>query len=183
MDRFAQELNGLLVDAFRSILKIEEEMVQQMANRDLTINELHLLEAVAKGEAGSSISDIAADLGITLPSVTVAINKLAKKGYVEKIKSVQDGRQVLVQLTRLGRKVNAGHLYFHENMVRNISKGMSEDEKEVLVKGMTNLNMFFQRKLGQTSRLEQTQEESDMEIKEEQMHATLDKKDNTEKEG
>lgn len=147
MDRFSQQLNDLLVDVFHSILKIEEQMVQQVAGSDLTVSELHLLESVSKGEDGRSISDIAADLDITLPSVTVAINKLVKKGYVEKIKSAYDGRQVLTRLTRLGRKVNAGHLYFHENMVRNICKGMSPEEKSILLRGMTNLDQFFQRKL------------------------------------
>ena len=33
-------------------------------------------------------------LKITLSSVTIAVNKLVKKGYVEKIRSEQDGRQV-----------------------------------------------------------------------------------------
>lgn len=47
----------------------------------------------------------------------------------------------------MGLKVNAGHLYFHENMVRNVSEGMSEEEKEVLVKAMKHLNQFFKRKL------------------------------------
>lgn len=98
-------------------------------------------------EQGRSISALAADLKITLSSVTIAVNKLVKKGYVEKIRSEQDGRQVFVKLTKLGRKVNAGHLYFHENMVRNVSEGMSEDEKEILVRAMKNLNKFFKRKL------------------------------------
>ena len=75
------------------------------------------------------------------------MNKLVKKGYVEKTRSEQDGRQVFVKLTKMGHKVNAGHLYFHENMVRNVSAGMSEEEKEILVKAMKHLNQFFKRKL------------------------------------
>ena len=148
MDAFSQELNELLSDAFWSVLKIEEQATNNVAGGDLSISELHMLEAVAKDEEqGRSISALAADLHITLSSVTVAVNKLVKKGYVEKVRSEQDGRQVFVKLTRMGRKVNAGHLYFHENMVRNLSDGMSEEEKEVLVKAMKNLNKFFKRKL------------------------------------
>jgi len=148
VDAFSQELNGLLSDAFWSVLKIEEQAANMAAQGDLTISELHMLEAVSRGEEqGRSISALAADLKITLSSVTIAVNKLLKKGYVEKIRSEQDGRQVLVKLTKLGRKVNAGHLYFHENMVRNVSEGMSEEEKEILVRAMKNLNRFFKRKL------------------------------------
>ncbi|WP_324822231.1 MarR family winged helix-turn-helix transcriptional regulator [Sinanaerobacter sp. ZZT-01] len=148
MDLFSRELNGLLADTFRSILKIEEQAVRNSEQSDLSINELHLLEAVAKDkDKGRTISDIALDMNITLPSVTVAINKLAKKGYVEKIKSENDGRRVFVKLTRLGHKVNAGHQYFHENMVRNVAAGMTEEEKEILVRGITKLNEFFKKRL------------------------------------
>ncbi len=148
MDAFSQELNDLLSDAFWSVLKIEEQAASMAAQGDLSISELHMLEAVSKNEEqGRSISVLAADLKITLSSVTIAVNKLVKKGYVEKIRSEQDGRQVFVKLTKLGRKVNAGHLYFHENMVRNVSEDLSEEEKEVLVRAMKNLNKFFKRKL------------------------------------
>ena len=84
---------------------------------------------------------------ITLSSVTIAVNKLVKKGYVEKIRSEQDARQVFVKLTKMGRKVNAGHLYFHENMIRTMSQEMDSSDKEILVRAMKNLNQFFKRKL------------------------------------
>jgi len=148
LDAFSQELNSLLINAFWSILKIEEQMTKATTQGNLSISELHLLEAVSKNdEQGRSISVLAADQQITLASVTVAVNKLVKKGYVEKVRSQEDGRQVFVKLTKQGRKVNAGHLYFHENMIRNISQGMSEEEKAILVKGIKNLNAFFKRKL------------------------------------
>lgn len=148
MDEFSRELNELLSDAFWSVLKIEEQMANTVAQGDLSISELHLIESVARDkEQGLSISEIAADLQITLSSVTIAVNKLQKKGYVEKVKSDTDGRQVFVKLTRLGQKVNAGHAYFHENMIRNVSDGMTEEEKEILVRAMKNLNKFFKRKL------------------------------------
>lgn len=148
MDAFSRELNALLSDAFWSVLKIEEQAANMATQGALSISELHMLEAVSKdSEQGRSISALAADLKITPSSVTVAVNKLVKKGYVEKIRSEQDGRQVFVKLTKLGRKVNAGHLYFHENMVRNVSEDMSEEEKEILVRAMKSLNQFFRRKL------------------------------------
>ena len=154
MDIFAQELNDLLTDAFWSVLKIEEQAANKVAGGDLSISEMHMLEAVSKDEEhGRSISELAADLQITLSSVTIAVNKLVKKGYVEKVRYEQDGRQVFVKLTKQGRKVNAGHAYFHENMVRNVSEGMSEEEKEILIKAMQHLNQFFKRKLEQKEEL------------------------------
>ena len=50
MDAFSQELNDLLSDAFWSVLKIEEQAASMAAQGDLSISELHMLEAVSKNE-------------------------------------------------------------------------------------------------------------------------------------
>ena len=88
MKPFEEEINRVIMDTYRSILRVEETILKQTDRVDLTIGELHMLESVGKGkDRRRTISEIAEDLGITLPSVTVAINKLMKKGYVEKVRS------------------------------------------------------------------------------------------------
>lgn len=145
MKEFDKELNTILVDTFKSILKVEEAALKRKELADLSINETHLLEAIGKSNEGRTISDIAGELMITLPSVTVAINKLQQKGYVEKVKSPRDGRVVYVKLTRLGKKVDSVHRYFHEQMIRTISRQLDDEEKKVLYKGVKALNEFFNK--------------------------------------
>lgn len=148
MDPFSSQLNEVLVDTFNAILKVEEEILKQSNTLDLSINETHLIESVGKNKnPGKTISDIAQDLSITLPSVTIAINKLLKKGYVKKEKSETDGRVVYVRLTEKGLRVDKIHQYFHAKMVSEISKEMTEEEKKVLIQGMNKLNRFFQKKI------------------------------------
>ena len=150
MDEFAEKLNHLLVDTFRHILKVEEELIQS-SGINLTINEFHLIESIASSKDKlMSISEIAEDLGVTLPSVTIAINKLLKKGYVEKQKCEKDGRVVFVKLTRLGTKTNAAHQYFHQSMVRNIVKDLTMEEKDAMMKGISKLDSFFKQRLDDT---------------------------------
>lgn len=150
MKEFEEKLNQLLVDTYRQISKIEEQAIHQSGRSDLSISELHLLEAIGKDrENGRTVSDIAQDQGITLPSVTAAVKKLVKKGYVEKAKSKEDKRVVFVKLTKLGSKVDAGHRYFHENMVRNVSGKLSDGEKEMLMHGMDKLNQYLERKIAE----------------------------------
>lgn len=147
MDELSAHLNDLLVDTFRYILKVEEETLKGSSGLDLSISEMHLLEAVGKGkEAGRTIGGIAEDLSITLPSVTVAINKLQRKGYVEKARGEEDSRTVFVRLTKTGKKADAAHRYFHENMVRSVVSEMNDEEKGALLKGIVKLNAFFRRK-------------------------------------
>ncbi len=148
MDDFSNKLNDLLTNTFNSILKIEETALKTIGPKNLSISELHMLEAVGKNpKDGMTIGDLADDQSITRPSVTVAINKLEKKGYVTKEKCAQDGRKIFVKLTEWGRKMNAGHQYFHEEMIRNVAEDMTEEEKRILVEGMIKLNNFFQKKI------------------------------------
>ena len=150
MSEFSDKLNDLIVETFKSILKVEEQSLRMSSTGNLSISEMHLIEAVDKDkdkESGSTISEIANRLDITLSSVTIAINKLVKKEYVEKIKCKDDGRVVYVKLTKKGRKVNAAHRYFHLQMTRNLSDDFSEDEKKILLRGIDKMNGFFKNKL------------------------------------
>jgi len=148
MDVFCQNLNELLMRAFRSVLKIEEQMLSGMGQYHLSISEMHMLEAVAKeSNRGRTISELAKALSLKMPSITVAVNKLEKKGLLKKEKAAEDGRSVLVTLTELGAKLERIHQRFHENMVKSISRDMDGDEKAALLRGMEKLNMYFDRKL------------------------------------
>ena len=148
MDEFSQELNQLLVSTYRDIGKLEAGMLHSVSGMEVSITELHLLEAIGESrDKGVVICELAQRMDLTPPTVTVAINKLVLKGYVVKTKSTVDKRSVIVTLTRLGKKVNAAHRYFHEQMVRNIEKLLSPAERDGMLRGIQQLNVFFQNAL------------------------------------
>ncbi|WKY46485.1 MarR family transcriptional regulator [Eubacteriaceae bacterium ES3] len=148
MDLFSSQLNEILVDTFNHILQYEEDLIKHSENIDLSIGEMHLLETVGKNNNnGKTISDLAQAQNVTLPSMTIAINKLVRKDYVIKEKSPNDGRVVLVRLTKKGLRIERIHQYFHRRMVDEVAKEMSDHEKEVLIHGMEKLNTFFKGKL------------------------------------
>ena len=117
---------------------------------NLSISEIHMLEAVehASSDGAATISDLADYLDISMPSVTLAVNKLAAKGYVLRQKGKTDGRVVTVVLTQVGRKAERAHRYFHRTMVREIAAEMSEGEKEALISGVRKLDGFLKRNIG-----------------------------------
>ena len=86
-------------------------------------------------------------LGVSKPSVTVMVNKLEKKGYLKKLSSQEDGRSVKVSLTREGSIVNAYYQYFRRRMVRKINDGLTDQEKEFLVKAFEKINIYFKESL------------------------------------
>jgi DNA-binding MarR family transcriptional regulator len=136
------ELNDLLALAFRSVKEIEEDMLKN-SSLTLSICEIHLLQAVYDAEGHCTISTLSATQRVSLPSVTAAVNKLARKGYVEKQKGQSDGRVVYVHLTKIGRKAVMAHRYFHTRMVRSVSNALNTEEQEAMLKGVRRLNEYF----------------------------------------
>lgn len=92
---------------------------------------------------GATITELANDLGYTLSAITIAINRLEKKGYVRKIRDAEDKRSVRVKLTEQGRKIDRVHKYIHKKLVREVAKEFNEEEMEVLIRGLVKVNDFF----------------------------------------
>lgn len=107
-----------------------------------------MLQAIGKNkEKGRTISELAAERYITLSSVTIAVNKLARKGYVLKTKAQRDGRVVYARLTERGERVDRLYRRFHQSLAHNMVEGFSEEEKQVLLKGIGRLNNFLQHRI------------------------------------
>ncbi len=147
MNTFESRLNELLLGTFRDITKVEE-MILQKSDPGLTLSEVHLIEAVRKGNDGlRTVSELASDLRITVPSVTVAVNKLVKKGYVVKEQNKEDRRSVWVTLTREGETIYRLNRYVHYKLVRQAASELSAEDKEALVVGIQNMDDFFKKKM------------------------------------
>ena len=143
---FVANVNDFLVNTFRSILKVEERVLQNEKCRNLSISELHLIEKIGK-QSALTVTQIAEKLNITLPSVTAAINKLCLKGYVKKERSLEDRRTVWVTLTDAGREVEAIHEKFHKELVMAIAASFDENEREDLLNMVKKLDHFFKMTL------------------------------------
>ena len=91
-------VDTLLSDTFNSILRIEERSLKNRLTEGLSIAELHTIVAVGLHEI-NSMKVVASRLDVTMATLTAAMNKLERKGFVERSRSEIDRRQVLVQLT------------------------------------------------------------------------------------
>jgi DNA-binding MarR family transcriptional regulator len=147
MDPFSAQLNEMLVNTYRSVLAIEEAMLMNLSGDNLSISEMHMIEAVADGGPdGRTVTDIAQALSISPPSVTMMVKRLEKKGFVVKAKCEKDGRRTYVRLSELGRRADISHRYFHRQMVRAVGRSIPEEEKAALLHGLTALNQFFHQR-------------------------------------
>ena len=145
MEKRAERLNSLLVQLFNDILHIEEKVLKSSEIKDLSITEIHTIDAIGT-QGNRTMGEIAHDLRITVGTLTTAITKLIKKGYVERKRIEEDRRVVLVNLTSKGEEVYKVHQVFHEEMICAMLSNFSDEEEQVLSKSLEKLNTFFEEK-------------------------------------
>ena len=138
-------LNKLLVQLFNDILQIEKNAMNNTEFKDLSITEIHTIEAIGK-EGNRTMGEIANDLRITVGTLTTAINRLIKKGYVERNRIEEDRRVVVVYLTESGKKVFDEHTLFHKEMIDEVAKNFEDYELKVLTKALSKVSEFFEDK-------------------------------------
>lgn len=138
-------LNELLVKLFNDILQIEEQSLKQDEFHDLSITEMHIMEAIGVDQK-RNMSAVARDLDVTIGTLTTAINNLLRKGYVNRSRSDEDRRIVLISLTSKGENAHSHHLRFHDEMIEATISKLSEEEMRVLIEALGNINIYFKEK-------------------------------------
>lgn len=135
-------LNAMLVKLFNMVMIQEEKAIITDEFKDITNNDMHIIEAVGIEEP-RSMSTVAKSLSITMGTLTTNMNSLEDKGYIVRERSKTDKRVVLVVLTDKGRKAFFHHRDFHKKMIRSAIKGLDESEMRAFIKCLKNLCDFF----------------------------------------
>lgn len=154
MEERRTQINQFLVETFDEILKTEETSLAARFT-DLSLRELHLIEAVCRAEDGgldNRSSAIAAGQRVTAGTLTTSASLLEKKGYVERRRDERDRRAVRIFPTEKGRGADRIHGLFHREMVEEIVAVLTDQEAQVLIKALDGLTAFFREKYrGQTT--------------------------------
>lgn len=131
------QINKILVEVYDDVNRIEEYTIKNGAFSDISITEIHTIEAV--GLYGTkTMSEIASVLEITMGTLTTAVDKLIKKGYLERKRSNTDRRIVNVSLSKRGKLAYRIHEKFHLDMVQRIM--MDFTQEEILLTALSKLN-------------------------------------------
>lgn len=131
MDRSRKVVNELLTDVFNQILILEERNLQEHDAVDVTMTEIHVIEAIRKCEPS------------TMGTLTTSVNRLVEKGYVTRKRDVNDRRVVLLDLTEKGQSVFEIHEAFHEDLVNAALKDL--EFREDLVQSLESIYRFFKK--------------------------------------
>ncbi|MEG0768281.1 MAG: MarR family transcriptional regulator [Ruthenibacterium sp.] len=140
-----QRLNVFLVQVFSDILRLEEANLRSVC-RNLSVSELHVLEAVklSAQQGCVSMAEVAAQLGITSGTLTVSAKTLEQKGYLIRARGEKDKRRVTLTLTAAALPVLAAHTAFHERMVGAVSCHLAPQQLAMLADALGSMHTFFQ---------------------------------------
>lgn len=144
-------LNDFFVHIFNQILAWEEQTLKETGTTDLSVREMHVIEAISnlEGTGQNTMANIAKVLCISPGSLTTAVNVLVNKGYLERRYTPKDRRVVFVVPTEKGAHVNALHEDFHRRMCDMVGEELNEEQWDVLLSALQKIERFFVQKVSQ----------------------------------
>ncbi len=137
------QLDELMSSTFNAIQHIEERSLRNKLTEGLTITEIHTIAAVGLYES-NAMNVVAGRLGVTLATLTIAVNRLVKKGFIVRARCEDDRRKVLLSLTKSGRAVYRAHSLFHKKMLVEALSGLSAEEEKVFAASLVKVKRFFE---------------------------------------
>jgi DNA-binding MarR family transcriptional regulator len=113
------------------IEKILEETLDRTDFSDLTQQQLNYLKVIVKMK-NPTLTELARELNLTKPTVTVLVDKLSEKDYIKRVRSDNDRRVMHLHINRKGAKINDLREIAHERMAEKIRSGLSATETAIL---------------------------------------------------
>lgn len=137
-----QSFVGTLGRLLSDVLLMEQKVIIGGEFKDLTNNDIHVIDSIGMDQP-KNMTTIAKEMGVTVGTLTIAMNHLVKKGYVLRARSTKDRRVVLLSLSAKGVDAYKANRSFREEMVQAAVRGLSEEECLVVEKTLANLETFF----------------------------------------
>lgn len=91
------------------------------------------------------ITELAAHEGVTQPGITVLVNRLERRGWVERQPDATDARAVLVRLTRPGHQVVEGLRVEYRALLHEELATLPDGDVEALARAVDILDELIER--------------------------------------
>jgi DNA-binding MarR family transcriptional regulator len=134
--------NKLLTSIYTNLMLREIAAIKHGSMKDLTFHEIHAIEIIGDLEE-ASLSQIAGKARVTQSTMSTMVEKLVKKGLIERIRSDDDRRVTKIRLTRKGRAAHAEHENVHREVTKDWLSILDRREREVLLQAMEKMAAHF----------------------------------------
>jgi DNA-binding MarR family transcriptional regulator len=126
-----EKLVDIIAKLSREIGHKEEAAKDQFDFKELTLTQMNYLETISQ-LGNPNLTELAAELHLTKPTVKVAIDKLIEKDFIYRVKSDEDRRSAHLHLTVKGKLINHTHDFAHKQMAELITLKLDQAEVGLL---------------------------------------------------
>ncbi|MGB0951710.1 MAG: MarR family winged helix-turn-helix transcriptional regulator [Planctomycetota bacterium] len=130
---------------FKLALALRHLSWQSSGSRGLTPTQSQILTLMTTLGPGTSVSKVAQHLAITKGTASESISTLERKKLLSKVPNPEDGRKVMLQLSRKGRREAQLSMQWPEVIVGSVEE-LPQEEQSGLLRGLIGLIMNMQEK-------------------------------------
>jgi DNA-binding MarR family transcriptional regulator len=116
------------------ILSLGQRILTYFASRsaDFTIKEMFLIDVLGSRES-ATMSELAQILSVPLTTMTSMVTRLVKRGYLDRFRTEEDRRIVLVSLSRKGHDIFREHRHEYIRTVSEVLGDLTEEEQRTIL--------------------------------------------------
>ncbi len=111
------------------------DFFQEVERLGLSLSQIKTLQLMSDREP-DTIGALAADLGLSLPAVSRAVESLHKRGLVKRVECSSDRRAKRVSLTAKGRRTVESLVALRVAGLRRFVEGLESHERDALAEGI-----------------------------------------------
>lgn len=87
----------------------------------------------------TTVNDLARHMGVTAATMSIALDRLERKGYIARARDAADRRRVHVRLTSAGVRVRDSASVLDPPRVEALVATLTEEERAIAIRGLTLL--------------------------------------------
>lgn len=125
------------------ILPLTRAVASELRQTDPSLNSAHLGVLAMLVERPCNLSELAEYQGVSLPTMSGSISRLEARGWVQRERSTQDRRIVIIQLTPQGKLKLAEMHEQVEAYIGRLLESTSPTDRETLAEGLSVLQKLF----------------------------------------
>ncbi|QJB54986.1 MarR family transcriptional regulator [Pseudodesulfovibrio sp. zrk46] len=133
------QLTQLIVEFYEKLSSWEHCVVR---DKGLTLPQVHALEILGTHKA-LRMKELAERMGVTTGTLTVLADRLEKAGMIRRKPHDKDRRSILVELTEQGQLIFEEHDELHNQLTRDITANLTDEERQTLKGILIKMNREF----------------------------------------
>jgi DNA-binding MarR family transcriptional regulator len=139
-----EDISRQIANLVHKYIRLRALYTKELAkNYDLSVMQLLCLECLYENDR-LSMSDIAENIMVNVSTVTGIVDRLEKKGFLERCRESGDRRVITIALTEKGRTLaeNSPPLVHHR--IVDAVKRLSKNEREEISKALNSLSRLIE---------------------------------------